>query len=203
MPSINAIKLDVSESYYHVYARGVNKQDIFLDVTDFEYFQSLLARYLSDKPLLNKDGVAYPHFANYIELNCYCLMRNHFHLLIYQIDQGAMTGLMHSLMVSYSLYFNFKYRRTGHVFEGRYKASIITDDSYLTHISRYIHMNPRYWKYYKYSSFASYRGGLLPEWLRIERIISRYSSAQTYYDFLLEYENQKELLREIKHELAC
>lgn len=203
MPSPNAIRVDTADSYYHVYARGVNKQDIFLDVQDFEYFQSLLARYLSPKPLLNRDGLFYPHYTGLIELNCYCLMNNHFHLLIYQINQGSMTGLMHSLMLSYSIYFNFKYRRTGHTFESRYKAAIITEDNHLLHISRYIHMNPKYWKNYKYSSLINYISGLSPEWLSIERVISNYSSSQDYYDFLLAYENQKRLLKEIKQELAC
>lgn len=203
MPSPNAIKIDTAECYYHVYARGSNRQPLFMDDADFVYFQTLLGRYLSVKLLLSRDGSYYPNFAGRIELLCYCLMVNHFHLLIYQVDAGTMAELMRSLMLSYSIYFNLKYKRTGHLFESRYKAAIITDDSHLEHMSRYVHMNPRYWKHYAYSSLKQYVGYPCPDWLRPQRVLSMYPTRQAYYDFLLSYDDQKKLMKEIKHQLAC
>ena len=203
MPSPNVVKINVAESYYHVYARGVDRQTIFRDNYDFEYFQYLLKRYLSIKPHLSKEGTYYPHFAGNIELLCYCLMNNHFHLLIYQVEESSMPHLMRSLMVSYSRYFNLKYRRTGPLFESRYKASSIKGGSHLEHISRYIHMNPRYWKQYPYSSLSQYLSNQCTEWLNPQRVLIMYPTRKAYYETLLAYEDQKQLLKEIKHELAC
>jgi len=157
MPSRNIIRFDSPDSYYHVYSRGSNKQQLFLDYADYMYFEKLFARYLSKKATLDKNGLAYPNYNGHIELSTYCLMNNHFHLLIYQTDVGVMTKFMRSLMTSYGRYFNLKYKRTGPVFESRYKAAQITSQGYLEHISRYIHLNPRYWERYAYSSLKYYK----------------------------------------------
>src|SRR3989344_6464753 len=164
MPSRNIIKTDVAESYYHIYARGNNKQHIFLDPVDYLYFEGLLSRYLSEKALLDKNGLLYPNYSKVVELLAYCQMSNHFHLLIYQSNVCAMAVLMRSLMTSYSRYFNLKYKRTGRLFETSYKAVRISQQSYLEHISRYIHLNPRYWKNYAYSSLKYYKQATYPEW---------------------------------------
>lgn len=202
MPSRNVIRYDIDESYYHVYARGTNKQPIFLNEDDFVYFQMLLDRYLGKAQRTSKEGVVYPNFYGKVELLAFCLMKNHFHLLVYQPSVGRLTKFMQSLMTSYSRYFNLKYRRTGSLFESRYKASRISDDQYLQHISRYIHLNPRYWKEYKYSSLHWYRKGAEPDWLHTKPILGLFPSRAYYMDFLADYEDQKEMLEEIKHELA-
>lgn len=202
MPSRNAIKPDVSESYYHVYARGINKQTIFLEAADFEYFLRLLARYLSTKQAENKLGRTYPIFTNRIELITYCLMSNHFHLLIYQVDEGSMASFMKSLLTSYSKYFNLKYKRSGPLFESRYKAVRIEAQSYLEHISRYIHLNPRYWKNYRYSSLRYYFKANTVEWLQAGKIESLFDGRSQYLSFLDDYEEHKQMLEEIKHGLA-
>ena len=142
MPAINTIKERAPESNYHVYARGNNKQIIFIDNSDYDYFLNLLERYFSDELIIGKSGILYPNFINRVEIIAYCLMPNHFHLLLYQFGVMDMEMFMRSLMTSYSKYFNLKYKRTGYVFEGRYKAAIINSDEYLLHISRYIHQNP-------------------------------------------------------------
>lgn len=202
MPSRNAIKTDVAESYYHVYARGANKEALFLDRSDYLYFLKLPERYLSSNATESKTGRSYPNYAGHIELLAFCLMNNHFHLLIYQVDQGSMTNFMRSLMTSYSKYFNLKYKRTGPLFESRYKAVRIHTQSYLEHISRYIHLNPRYWKRYPYSSLPYYRGGKQIDWVRPEKILSLFASQKDYETFLEDYEEHKNMLSEIKHQLA-
>ncbi|MES2970903.1 MAG: transposase [Patescibacteria group bacterium] len=202
MPSRNILRADAAESYYHVYARGASKQPIFLEKIDYRYFENLLTRYLSIKPVKSKDGVEYPHLTGQIELLAYCLMNNHFHILLYQIDTGAMTKLMRSVMTSYSRYFNLKYKRTGSVFESRYKASKIGAQSYLEHISRYIHLNPRYWRNYEYSSLQYYRDSKPPDWLKSEKILGMFASPESYMEFVADYEENKQMLSELKHELA-
>ena len=145
MPSRNVQKPDIENSYYHVYARGASKQQIFLEPADYRYFIAIFSRYLSPKPVQDKLGMTYPHLQGKVELLTYCLMANHFHLLLYQAEQGAMSKLMKSIMVSYGRYFNLKYKRSGSLYESTYKASLVSSETYLIHISRFILLNPRYW----------------------------------------------------------
>lgn len=202
MPSRNILRVDSPDSFYHVYARGASKQAIFLDPADYQFFINLFARYLSQKPSLSNSGIQYPHFAGHLELLAYCLMRNHFHLLIYQHEQGSLAACMRSLMTSYSRYFNSKYKRTGSLFESRYKASRIDADNYLQHISRYIHLNPRYWQRYPYSSFQFYVDSSAPEWLTVGKVMELFESQAEYVTFIKDYEGQKAILEELKFELA-
>ena len=105
-------------------------------------------------------------------------------------------------MTSYSRYFNKKYDLSGALFETTYKASIVTLDNYLIHISRYIHINPKNWRTYNYSSLPFYLGQKPPAWLQPKRITGLFSSSNEYEIFLADYEDYKDALDEIKHELA-
>ncbi len=202
MPSRNIVKPDEQETYYHVYARGVGKMPIFLELADFEYFEKLFARYLSKKSSQDKFGYQYPHYRDKVEILAFCLMNNHIHLLLYQISEKSMSAFMRSLLSSYSRYFNLKYKRSGPLFESRYKASKISQQSYLEHISRYIHLNPRYWLNYPYSSLKFYLENADAEWVQIDKIKFLFKNKEEYLIFLKDYEDQKIMLSEIKHELA-
>ena len=202
MPSRNVIKIDIEESYYHVYARGHGRQKIFRDDEDFIVFLNLLKRHLSLEMTADKYGKPYTHLRGKIELLSYCLMENHFHLLLYQIEKSAMSRLMRGIMTSYSTYFNKKYDSSGSPFESRYKASRISNDSYLMHISRYIHLNPGDWRAYPYSSISAYFGIGQPEWLQQERVIEIFGSTPVYADFVDDSEDYEKSLEEIKFELA-
>ncbi len=202
MPSRNIIKLDAAGAYYHIYSRGVNKQIIFTDESDYAFFISLLKRYLSPVASNNSKGVVYPNYNTDIDLLCFCLMPNHVHLLILQNVKGTMQQLMRSLMTSYSSYFNRKYKRRGPLFESRYKASHIDSDSYLEHISRYIHLNPDKWREYPYSSQKYYLGNAQADWLKSQKVLDIFSTGQEYVKFVEDYEGQKEILDELKHQLA-
>lgn len=201
MPSKNVIKDHIPESYYHVYARGNNKQDIFIKQGDYGYFLGLLERYLSKAKIKSRAGVLYPNFIDRIELLSYCLMSNHFHILIYQFDKNDMEKLMRSLMTSYSRYFNLKYKRTGSVFNSRYRAVKINQDSYLLHISRYIHLNPENWEDYKYSSWKYYVNRNEPDWLKPEKIFDLFTSQSDYYKFVYDYKEERDKLAIIKKDL--
>lgn len=202
MPSRNVRKIDVADAYYHVYARGASKQPIFLEPADYEYFVRLFARYLSLEQQRHRTGTIYPHFYGRVELLAYCLMGNHFHLLLYQIEQGAMSKFMQALMVSYGRYFNLKYQRSGSLWESTYKASMITTDAYLMHISRYIHLNPRYWLRYPYSSIGHYLGERPVEWLVTTKITALFQGRKQYKEFLSDYEDYRDVLQNLKHELT-
>ncbi len=201
MPARNIIKIDVDESYYHVYARGASQQNIFLNESDYQYFLNLFARYLSHKPVASREGAVYPHLRGSVELLAFCLVPNHFHFLLYQHQKGSMPKLMRCIMTSYSRYFNLKYQRTGSLFESRYKASRIDADSYLTHISRYIHLNTRYWQRYPYSSYQYYQSQA-SEWLETGRILALFANKEEYAVFHADHQEHKTMLGELKSELA-
>ena len=202
MPSRNIIKLDVPDSYYHIYARGVSKSAIFNNDKDKAVFLNLLKRYLSSDKEYDKRNHQYPNYSKSIELLAFCLMNNHFHMLIYQKDEGAMTGLMKSLLTSYSRYFNKKYNRSGPLFESRYKATNIDSDSYLHHISRYIHLNSKNWSSYSFSSLPYYSGNSNAEWVKPQKILDLFKDKNEYLSFVADYEENKLMIDELKHELA-
>jgi putative transposase len=208
MPSRNRVKLYGEDMFYHVYNRGVNKMQIFYDEEDYGVFLNLLKRYLSKEPVKDKKGREYRSLYGELELLAFCLMPNHFHLLVFQHDAVAMTQLLRGVCVSYGTYFNKKYQRQGPVFQERYKASMIMHEGYLQHISRYIHLNPMdiqgykaNYLHYPYSSVGYYLGRQSGTWVRPGRIHS-VADKEKYQAFLADYEDAHEMLNVIKGELA-
>lgn len=129
-------------------------------------------------------------------------MPNHFHLFIYQDEVKAMQKLMRGVMTSYSKYFNKRYNRRGPLFESRYKAVLVSNQSYLEHISRYIHLNPKDWQNYPYSSLPYLLGELSAEWIVSGKVSDLFSSKKEYINFLKDYQGHKRMLGEIKSDLA-
>lgn len=203
MASRNILRQDIPDGYYHVYGRGVNKSNIFKEGEDKDYFLYLLSRHLSIKPVISrKAGYKYPHYRGQLELLSFCVMDNHFHLLFYQNEQGAVSTLMHSVLIAYTRYFNQNNGRNGPLFESRYKSSLVDKDSYLLHISRYIHLNPRSWKRYRYSSIVYITKATEPEWLQTEKLMELHVSRAAYLEFLADYEDHKKILSDLKHQIA-
>jgi len=202
MPGRNIIKQYGADQYYHLYSRGVAKQPVFLDNEDYTYFLGLFKRYLSSEQTVSNARVKYPWHGENLVLLSYCLMSNHIHLLIFQRAESAMVEFMRSLMTSYSMYFNRKYKRVGPVFQSRYRASRISENNYLEHISRYIHLNPREWKRYEYSSLRYFTGEAQAEWIDPTQILEIFPSREQYLEFVQDYEGHKEMLDEIHWELA-
>lgn len=200
MPGRNIYKDYVAESYYHIYNRGAGAQEVFKDQQDFQVFLSLLKRYLGTDKDKSTAGNIYPSYKGGVELLAFCLMPTHFHLFIYQHSEDGMKLLLKSLGVAYGMYFNRKYKRRGPVFEQRYKAVRITDDSYLLHISRYIHLNPSNPKAWEWSSYPYYLGRYKAEWVMPGRILDLFDG--NYAEFLKDYKDRKAELEQIKRELA-
>ena len=142
------LRAEVEGGLYHLIARGNNRQAIFHDMGDFQKFLFLLS---SQKAKLG------------FYLYAYCLMSNHIHLLIER--QAVPIGrIMLRLLTGYSQYYNRKYRKVGHVFQGRHKAILCQADRYLGELVRYIHLNPvrakmvRKAERYEWSSQRAYLG---------------------------------------------
>ncbi len=205
MASRNTIRQSASETYYHVYNRGVAKSEIFRDSGDYTYFLYLLQRYLGQDQICSPSRKQFKNFYDKITLVSYCLMPNHFHLQVFQVHDQALEELMRCLMTSYSMYFNKRYNRVGPVFQGRYKAATIDNDMYLEHISRYIHLNPmdigEDYKTYEYSSYRDYVDENVKPWLQVERGAAGITPNQ-YAEFVADYESYHNELNNLKHSLA-
>jgi putative transposase len=200
MPSRNRVK-EYEEGYYHLYNRGVNKQIVFRDQEDYAVFLNLLKRYLDDRPVKDNKGREYEWLHDRLELLAFCLMPNHWHLLIYQHDKEAMTRLMRGVATSYTTYFNKKYKRIGPLFQERFKASRIDRDDYLQHISRYIHLNPDDYKNWEFSSLPYYLRAKNAGWVRPVRILEIFEGSN-YEQFVTDYEDHKKMLDTVSAYLA-
>ena len=203
MPSRNSLKEFGPDQYYHLYNRGIDKRTIFKDDQDYSVFLGLMKKFLSpDHP--NKSGRHKPaYLGGKMKLLAYCLMPNHFHLLVYQSDETAVTEFMRRVMTGYAMYFNARYDRKGALFEGRYKASAINKDSYLHHISRYIHQNPEDYEHWPYSSLPYYQGKKDAKWIDVMPILSLFHyDIHEYQTFLRDYQDSKAELSLLKWQLA-
>jgi len=133
--------------YYHIYNRGVDKRDIFLDQDDYIRFQNLLFLCNSEKSVVMKqikkgEIFDFDRGNPTTSIGSYCLMPNHFHLLVKEIKEGGISLFMKKVTTAYSMYFNKKYERSGALFEGNFKAVHASRDEYLKYLFSYIHLNP-------------------------------------------------------------
>jgi putative transposase len=131
------------DEYYHLYNRGTEKRGIFLDKQDYEHFLFLMYICNTAKSIeLRRIGENFNRGETIINIGAYCLIPNHFHILVREKIDGGISKYMHKLMTSYSMYFNKKYRRTGKLYEGIFKSTYIDNDNYLKYLYSYIHLNP-------------------------------------------------------------
>ena len=143
------LRIQYPGAYYHVTSRGNERKDIFKSRRDREkfldYLQSATQRY----------GAV---------IHCYCLMSNHYHLLL-ETPEGNLSQIMQHINGSYTTYFNVKRKRAGHLFQGRYHAVLVEADAYALELSRYVHLNPVHAgiatrpEDHAWSSYAAYLDG--------------------------------------------
>lgn len=119
-------RIDFPGAIHHVYARGIEKRDIFLDDVDRDSF-------------LHRVGGNLPRWG--IRCPAWSLMPNHFHLLL-QSDNGSLPSFMQCLLTGFSKYFNDRHKRVGHLFQNRYKSPIVDKAKYFLDVVKYIHLNP-------------------------------------------------------------
>jgi len=120
------LRIEYAGAFYHIISRGNEKGKIFASDSDrkkfLDYLKKIIVRY-------------------HIKIHTYCLMYNHYHLLL-ETERPNISRVMHDLNSSYTAYFNARYKRAGHLFQGRYKSILVQADEYLHSLSRYIHLNP-------------------------------------------------------------
>lgn len=170
MPNRNIVKMYDINSYYHIYNRGVEKRKIFLDDQDYAVFLSLLKRRLDACFVVGSRGREYDWLANEVEVVAFCLMPNHFHLLLYQIEIDSVTKLLRAVCSSYVTYFNKKYNRIGSLFQSSFKAVGANRNDYLLYLTRYIHRNPQNYIKWEWSSLDYWLGKKEANWVKPYRL---------------------------------
>jgi REP element-mobilizing transposase RayT len=184
--------MDYPDAFYHVLSRGNERKEIFRDEKDHLRFLDTLGKMVERFKL---------------EVHAYVLMKNHFHLLVHT-KEANLSRAIQWLGVSYSVWFNRRHQRSGHLFQGRFKSFLIENDRYFTAMCLYIHGNPLragvvkrlldYW----WSSYHAY-AGKKPEvsWLTTELILGTYGGSRKRFLRAQQvfYEERPNLLEDLRH----
>ena len=215
----------VTGEYYHIYNRGIDKRVIFKSKKDYERFIMLLYLANSDSSIrlddvLNKQKKSYGEILTLeknkfiVSIGAWCLMTNHFHLLIRQELNDGITKFMRKVGVGYSMYFNIRYERKGALFGGLFKSKLIgTDDNYMKQLLGYIHLNPleiefpdwknninksssnmkKFIESYQYSSFLDYVGKnrIEKNIIAVKNFPNYFQSFSSFQDFIDEYLDER------------
>jgi REP element-mobilizing transposase RayT len=163
---------------YYLYNQGVGCQPIFFDAENWGYFIARLKHYCQP---------------DLIDVVAYCLMPTHYHLLVRLKTVDLATRIMRPLGLSYTMAINRQQGRAGSLFQGPFKAVWVNNNTYLLHLSRYIHMNPvtnglatqpEEWEFSSYRDYVGLRQDTLPA---LDIILSQFPSPQAYRDFVEAY----------------
>jgi putative transposase len=173
---------------YHVILRGNNRQKIFFNVKHYQQFCIFL-----------KEGI--DKFGH--RIHAFCLMPNHIHLII-EVNQYSLAQIMQNIAYRYSRWLNHQLKRIGHLFQGRYKAILIQNESYMLELCRYIHLNPVKAKLvdfpenYQWSSHRAYLGLEHVPWLTIDFILellpNRLADSNISYNTFMQQNNDHEFI---------
>lgn len=200
----------VNNNFYHIFNRGVEKRIIFKSNPDYQRFLATAYYYqfAGPKPKFSthtrfrqQDFHAKPRI---VEIVCYCLMPNHFHLILRQLKTNGIQEFMKKVLNSYTKYFNTKYKRSGHLFQGAFKDVPIEKDEHLLHLSRYIHLNPyaagitNKPEQFAYSSYQGYLETPAGE-IAAHPILQFFKTTQQYKQFARDQKDYARNLETIKH----
>lgn len=165
---------------YHVYNRGVDKRTIFNDPKDFERFYTSLFLF-NNKSFSNSGGSSSlrdvelqrlletsDKAVKLVRVISYCLLPNHFHLLLEQLEEDGIIKFMHRVGMGYARYYNTRHDRTGRLYEGTFKAVLVERDAQLEHLPRYIHLNALDLTNY------NWRDGIAEGWTEAEKFLHQY-----------------------------
>ena len=133
--------------FYHIFNRGVDKRSVVLSVEDTERFLKSIQEFNCTHPIGSifensfLENKPHENTKPLVNIICYCINPNHYHMLVEQLIDNGIEKLMHRISTGYTKYFNQKYHRTGSLFQGPYKAVEIDTNEYLLHVSSYINLN--------------------------------------------------------------
>lgn len=212
----------VTDQIYHVLNRGVASQPVFLTKKNYARILDTSWYYQNQNPPLS-----YSHFLRMptkqkmeiskrvkttskflVEIIALVFMPNHFHFLLRQTQENGISIFMSNLTNSYTRYFNTKNKRTGPLFQGKFKAIMIETDEQLLHLSRYIHLNP-YASYivktfkdlerYPYSSLPEYLDRVKEDLYQKDIVLNQFKNVDSYKKFVFDQAEYQRTLEHIKH----
>ena len=170
-----------NKEIYHIINRGVASEEIFLNKRDYERALEVIDYYQYNPSLsfshYNRmlTGEKKEYFkglkqnnAPIVEILAYCLMPNHFHLLLRQLQDKGISIFLRNLQNSYAKYFNTKNRRLGPLFQSMFKAIRVETEEQLIHLSRYIHLNPSSAYLVEFEKMETYKWSSLPEYVGLK-----------------------------------
>lgn len=163
-----------NNQYFHIYNRGNNHEKIFFERENYAYFLRLMREHLPEDKT---------------ELIAYCLMPTHYHILVHT-KSDDLSKQMQPFLLAYTKAINLRFKRTGALFQGRFKAKLIASNEVLLHLSRYIHLNPvvaglvpkaEEWEFSSYRDYLGLRNGTLP---KPGVILNQFNSPADYRAFV-------------------
>ncbi len=211
MPVKHRVKEFLPGGIYHIYSRGIEERQIFADEKDFDKFIGFMRTYAGEY----EDEAVKPGFKSErlyvkrrrramnlhgeVEVWAYCLMPNHFHLLVKQNSVDGITKFMRRILTGYVMYFNEKYERRGGLFEGIYKGVLVDSVKKAAYLSRHIHLNPAVRTVrkfgpveavtssrpldYPYSSYKDYLGQRTRSWVVTGPILNEIEEGKSYEEW--------------------
>lgn len=193
--------LFANSEFYHLYNRGVEKRSTFLSDHDRQRFLQTLSYYRFTNPPAKFSARNRPIFkiktagkSVFVEIVCFCLMPNHFHLIVKQVEEYGITKFVSKVLNSYTKYFNTKHGRVGPLFQGSFKAKRIETEDMLIHLSRYIHLNPLI--DYLTKDLSTYMFSSFPEFIRNKEgfcqtsyVLDQFVDPLKYQQFVLDQED--------------
>lgn len=212
------IEFSVGE-FYHIYQRGNNRSVIFKDDRDCSRFTKLLFLCNGERSIVFRDipiggTYVFDRGEQLVDIGCYCVMPNHFHLLVHENRENGITDFMRKLNTAYAMYFNKRHGRTGALFEGTFRAEHADTDEYLQYLFAYIHLNPiklidpkwkenglrdqvaakNYLAGYRYSSYSDYVSGSREESVILNRgaFPKYFENKREFKDYLNDWLNYSE-----------
>lgn len=202
----------VNGEYYHIFNRGVNRLPVFTDILEYNRFLKILAYYQIEGPK--------PRFSRFdpqihaidldkkiVKIVCFCLMSNHFHLVLKQTKDNGITEFLGKISNSYTRYFNTKNGRVGPIFQGEFKSVLVENNEQLLHLSRYVHLNPlvsgitKELGSYRWSSYLEYLGLSNTNLCSKEIILDQFKSPDDYKKFVVDQVSYALEVARIKHQL--
>ncbi|MFH0937216.1 MAG: transposase [Candidatus Daviesbacteria bacterium] len=199
----------ITGEYYHIYNRGINKQKIFITSRDYQRFTQTFLYYQiqNPKPKFSRRGSSLFKIdpsKKIVDIICYCLMPDHFHLLVKQVQDNGISEFMRKFTHSYTKYWNVKNKAQGPILQAMFKAVLVESDEQLLHLSRYIHLNPLVssivedLNLYFWSSYNSYIG-LDNQAVEKEEILKFFKTLKDYEQFVLDQADYGTSLELLKH----
>jgi len=207
LDNMRKIKFTEGE-YYHIFNRGVDKRDVFLDEGDYLRFLKSLKEFNNDSTHdqrvyiknrtrrtelssetseLSSVNDALPKF---VDIICYCFNPNHFHLLLKQLNEKGIEKFMHKLGSGYTNFFNIKYKRSGSLFQGTFKAVKIVSNEHLLWVSAYVNANAQIHGLtkdaanYKWCGYPEYLGLNTKNFCHKDVIVKQFKDTEKFKKFM-------------------